>query len=398
MDNAERKDPPARLKIAVYTIAQNESKFVARWMDSMKEADAICVLDTGSTDGTPEMLERLGAKVGREQFVKWRGLADYDMIVRHGKKPWRFDTSRNQSMELCPADADVLVCTDLDEILLPGWRAKLEAAWLGYWREHGEPPTTAQYEYVWNFKPDGSDGTKFLYEKVHLPGTAKWAHPVHEILDYGNLKKRMVRVDGMRLEHHADPTKSRGQYLPLLEMSVREDPEDDRNTHYLGREYMFARRWTDAIATLKKHLDLPRARWRAERAASMRFIARCEGMLGHEQERELWLWKATAEAPEQREAALELAELYQARASKTGKRSDWSLTARAAEICTSRKTRVMSYLTRSEAWGAWPHELLAIALWYSGDRAGAAKAHAEAKAINPDDPIVKGNERWFAAP
>ena len=73
-------------------------------------------------------------------------------------------------------------------------------------------------------------------------------------------------------------------------------------------------------------------------------------------------------------------------------------TARAAEICTSRKTRVMSYLTRSEAWGAWPHELLAIALWYSGDRAGAAKAHAEAKAINPDDPIVKGNERWFAAP
>ena len=29
--------------------------------------------------------------------------------------------------------------------------------------------------------------------------------------------------------------KSRGQYLPLLELSEEEDPEDDRNMHYLGR-------------------------------------------------------------------------------------------------------------------------------------------------------------------
>jgi tetratricopeptide (TPR) repeat protein len=317
------------------------------------------------------------------------------MIVKSGKKPWRFDTSRNMSIDICPPDADVLVCTDLDEILLPGWRAKLEAAWIGYWRKHGEPPTTAQYEYVWNFKPDGSDGTKFLYEKVHLPGTARWAHPVHEILDYGSVKKRMVLVEGMRLEHHADPTKSRGQYLPLLEMSVREDPDDDRNMHYLGREYMFKGRWSDAIATLKRHLDLPRARWRAERAASMRFIARCEGALGHAEARELWLWRAVAEAPEQREAALELAELCQSRANKTQLRLDWSLTSRAAEICTNRKTRVMSYLTRPDAWTSWPWELLAIASWYSGEKAAAKKAHEEAERIEPENEIVKANDRWF---
>jgi hypothetical protein len=28
--------------------------------------------------------------------------------------------------------------------------------------------------------------------------------------------------------HKPDPTKSRGQYLPLLEMSVKEDPTDPR--------------------------------------------------------------------------------------------------------------------------------------------------------------------------
>ena len=48
-----------------------------------------------------------------------------------------------------------------------------------------------------------------------------------------------VTVEGMQLDHHPDPSKSRGQYLPLLELSVQEDSEDDRNVHYLGREYMY---------------------------------------------------------------------------------------------------------------------------------------------------------------
>ena len=83
----EIKAPPTRLKIVVYTIAQNEMKFVERWMESMKEADAICVLDTGSTDGTPETLKRLGAKVGVRRYAKWGTLAEYDSAVRAGKSP-----------------------------------------------------------------------------------------------------------------------------------------------------------------------------------------------------------------------------------------------------------------------------------------------------------------------
>lgn len=43
-------------KICVYAIAKNEMKFIDLWLDSMKEADYIVVLDTGSTDGTYEFL------------------------------------------------------------------------------------------------------------------------------------------------------------------------------------------------------------------------------------------------------------------------------------------------------------------------------------------------------
>ena len=50
------------MKICVYAIAKNEEQFVDRWMNSMREADDICVLDTGSTDGTVEQLTDLGVR------------------------------------------------------------------------------------------------------------------------------------------------------------------------------------------------------------------------------------------------------------------------------------------------------------------------------------------------
>lgn len=48
-----------------------------------------------------------------------------------------------------------------------------------------------------------------------------------------------VSAEGIQLDHHPDPKKSRAQYLPLLELAVSETPQDDRSVHYLGREYLF---------------------------------------------------------------------------------------------------------------------------------------------------------------
>lgn len=382
-----REDRP--LKIVVYAIAHNEAKFVDRWMASMKEADEVVVLDTGSDDGTPDMLRALGAKVETMRFAKWGTVDEYRNILSHGDvKPWRFDLARNESIRLAAKlvpDADILVCTDPDEFFLSGWRAKLESAWRKYRKERGVWPTTATYEYVWNFNQDGSDGVKFLYEKIHSPHGAAWTHPVHEVLSY-SVEKRVVRVDGMRLEHHADPTKSRGQYLHLLELSVEEDPNDDRNAHYLGREYMFYRRWDDCIRTLERHLSLPRATWRAERAASMRFIAKCHGEQGDTERQELWLRRAMLEEPTQREAALELAELLHTR-------KDWMSLVRACEACLAVKERRLSYLTRPDCWGARPYDLYSIGLWYSGRREEAIRANEEAMRLAPDDKRLKDNDR-----
>ena len=69
------------MKVAVYAICKNESKFAERWMASMSEADEIVVLDTGSADDTAEKLRALGAAVTVEAIT-----------------PWRFDAARNRSL------------------------------------------------------------------------------------------------------------------------------------------------------------------------------------------------------------------------------------------------------------------------------------------------------------
>ena len=350
------------MKIVVYAIAKNEAQFVRRWMESMAEADQIVVLDTGSTDGTPDLLRELGAQVTEERIT-----------------PWRFDAARNRSLELVPEDADLCVCTDLDEVFHPGWRALLEKAW--------KPGCSqAVYRYTWNFREDGSEGVVFWYEKVHSRHGFRWTHPVHEVLEWVGPGKRgrKVTVEGMQLDHRADPTKSRAQYLPLLELSVQEAPDDDRNVHYLGREYFFYGRWDDCIRTLKRHLSLPSAVWADERCASMRYIARALVQKGEKAEARRWLWRAVGEAPHLREPWLELAwQLYES--------GEWDGVAYLCRAALSIETRPQTYICEGWAWGSLPWDLLSIGLYRTGRRAEALEAARQALALEPDNARIRRN-------
>ena len=370
------------MKTAVYAICKDEEQFVRRWLDSKGEADVICLLDTGSTDGTLEAAQAwAGEHPGRTLMLKrtayehWQTVEEYDAIKARGGRPWRFDTARNESLDMVPAWADICVCTDLDEVFLPGWREKLEKAW-------GPEVTTARYEYVWNFRPDGTDGVKFYGEKIHRNGVCRWAGPVHEVPAY-SCPRRDVTVN-IRLEHHADDTKSRGSYLPMLELAVREDRSNDRNVHYLGREYVFRGMYGKAVETLKRHLALPSATWPEERAASMRYIARSLEAKGDPDGAELWLRRAADEAPDRREPLTELARLCLAR-------NDWHGTVRWCERALSVTGRPMTYMADPYAWNEGPWDLMSVARWYLGEREYARNCASQAAVLAPGDERIRRN-------
>lgn len=273
------------MKVVVYAISKNESKFVNRWFNSMSEADEIYVLDTGSTDETVSLLNKLGVYVKVEEI-----------------NPWRFDIARNKSLEMVPKDADICVCTDLDEVFDPGWRKKLEDLF--------KDNNRCRYNYIWSFDKYGNPAVNFYQEKIHSRNGYTWVNPVHEVLKCDLEHEKIITTDEITLKHYPDNNKSRSSYLPLLELAVKEEPNNDRNMHYLGREYMFYGKYDDAIETLKKHLEMPNAIWKEERCASLRFISRCYKMKKDYDNAIYYGIKAINECPNVREPYLELAFVY----------------------------------------------------------------------------------------
>lgn len=350
-----------KYKICVYAICKNEEKFVDRWMDSMSEADQIIVTDTGSDDGTVERLRQRGATV----YV--------DTV-----KPWRFDVARNISLDHVPEDADICVCTDLDELFEKGWRQSLEKAWL--------PGTKmAKYIYNWSLKADGTPYVQFYYSKIHSRKDFRWHYPIHEWLLYsGTEPQSIVYPEGIVLNHYPDSSKSRGSYLPLLELAVEEDPEGDRVRYYLGREYMYKGEWEKCIDTLKKHLSLPSAKWNEERCASMRWIAHSYHKLGNLQLAYSWYYRAIAEAPSFRDSYVECAKIAYLE-------KDWPIAFFMIEEALKIKERSKTYVNSGYSWDYTPDDLGAIACYWLGMYDKSLEHAKAALAFSPDDKRLQSN-------
>lgn len=349
------------MKVVVYAICKNEERFVNRWYESMKEADAIYVLDTGSTDNTVKKLKECNIVVQKSEIT-----------------PWRFDVARNKSMAMIPNDADICVCTDLDEVFQKGWRKELELIW-------NKNTTRCRYIYNWQLDVNDKPIISFYSEKIHSRNNFKWIHPVHEVLNYNGIET-YITTDNIILNHYPDNEKSRSGYLPLLELSIKEEPMDDRNMHYLGREYMYYKKWNKSIDTLIKHLNLATATWKDERSASMRFISRCYINLNRFDEAEMWLKKAIKETPYLREPYVELALLYY-QLNNYKKCKKYCL--KALEIMVCEKT----YINETFSWDYTIYDLLSISYFYENDKANAIKNINLALEMNPDDKRLLDNKK-----
>jgi tetratricopeptide (TPR) repeat protein len=190
------------------------------------------------------------------------------------------------------------------------------------------------------------------------------------------------------VSHHPDPSKSRGQYLDLLELAVMEDSHCPRNAFYYARELTFYGKWDEAVIALNKYLAMPEAIWKNERCYAMRLLGKSKEKLGKFDDALKWFKLAIAEASDTREPWIDFAmHCYQ--------KQMWHDCYFAAISALQIKNKQLVYTCDPEVWGAKPHDLAAISAWHLGLKDIAIQQGKEAFKLSPNDIRLEKNLRFY---
>ena len=205
--------------VCLNMIVKNETPVIRRCLDSVRPfIDRWVIVDTGSTDGTQDMI--------RQHFA--------DIPGELHERPWRdFAHNRTEALELARGQADYLLFIDADEIL----RVAGAFAW----------PALDADAYFLHVEYAGT-----IYSRCALVSTRlewRWVGVLHEYLtstpeaQKGNLDwpRIVVSHDGARAR---DPDTYRKD-AEILEKALRDEPDNARYAFYL------AQTWRDAGEPLK---------------------------------------------------------------------------------------------------------------------------------------------------
>jgi tetratricopeptide (TPR) repeat protein len=354
-------------RIAVYSLALNQVSQVERFVASCAEADVVTVGDAGSSDGTPERLTELGATVRR-------------IVVQ----PWRFDLARNAVLALVPGDVDVCIKLDLDEVLLPGWRTALEAAW--------RPDVTRfRYQYSWSRDEASAESYAFATDNIHGRSGYRWNYPCFETLSYyANQPETTVEAPSLRVRQYGSSTGLNFDLLELLNLAVRENSYSDRMTFYHGRELYFQEHWELAEQELERYLHLSTAVWPPERSQAMILLARCCNARQQPEQALRWLLRAVAECPTRREVWCELAQEHH-------NRSRWSQCYAASLEALQIAQPDREYVVEERVWRSLPHDLAAVAAYQLGLYQAACEHGQRAVELEPEEQRLRDNLGFYQA-
>jgi len=205
-----------------------------------------------------------------------------------------------------------------------------------------------------------------------------------------SIQEVACHTDRLLAVHKPDPTKSRRQYLPLLEMSVREDPQDPRNAFYYARELSLNAQWQQSIDECNRYLNLPDADRPNERCYAYRVMSRCYAELGDWEGAMKAARMGVIEAPYTREPWCEIAKL-------TYRRHQWAECYGAAKSALAIEKRESLYTVDPEVWGSMPHDYASIAAWNLGIKDEAIKQVKLALEHSPNDVRLINNLAHYQA-
>lgn len=345
------------MKIAAYVISKDEEKFIRRCLESCADMDLFLLADTGSKDKTVEITQQ------------YRNTRTFDISVQ----PFRFDDARNAALSLVPADIDICVSLDVDEIMVPGWREEVERCWTS-------DATRMSYLFDW------SAGIQFKSDKIHARKGYRWVKPCHECLVPTRITEKFVYSEELLIKHLPDNTKSRADYFPLLEVSYQENPTDPRALLYFGRELLFRKDYERAKQIIEQYRKV--STWQAEKAYATLLVGDIHMHQGNIDLALIYYHDAAYLWPEYRDPFLRLSFYF-------FNLNDWRNAKKYALAAIRIQNRVYHYFEDAKSWSAHPYDIAALSSHFLGERVDALDYGRKALDLEPNDPRLINNLEFY---
>ena len=206
-------------RVMVCSIARNEANRIHEWFASIKEADTIVLLDTGSTDNTVAIANELAKKH-----------ADFRVLSVPFADPAPYDLMRSMSFAQAEPE-DFVMWLDIDERFVSNHDS---CSWVDEVRSLPPEVNALNVRLVF----DSTGELNYFQQKGCRAGTHYWKYSVHEVLTpYGqswcaqaNFWTQHVREEGKTY---------RDNQFALLERDLRLYPRDPRVLFYLVRQHAY---------------------------------------------------------------------------------------------------------------------------------------------------------------
>ena len=356
------------MKIAVYAICKDEEKNIQDFLENVMTADHVVLVDTGSTDRTPELIneakERLNLTYAEALF-----------------EPFSFSQARNFCLAQVPEDVDYCLYLDLDERLEEGWRKKLEPLL-------AHNPTHITMDMVTARDETGQPTNSYYQTRCHMRYGYSWKYPCHEVLQcaipYGD--KRAIS-SSIQVEHFPDLNKDRN-YLHLLEAAADEYPNDQRMLYYYGRELYMDNRPKGALFVLDRACHAKDLWWDKQTASCFKFMALSALKLEDIGLAETYYLKYLSYSTDEAEAWYDIALFYY-------EQKLYHMALGYAKRCinlSQSKSKPSNFLFRDLSCWTWkPHDIAAYCSYHIKDMPGYALHATLACNANPQDERLQAN-------
>lgn len=369
--------------ISVCMIVRNEAPHVEDTFKSIRPfVEELCIVDTGSTDATPEIAQRYADKF--EVFTECNN-AESGLIDD-------FSMARQRSMAL--ASQPWRMWIDGDDVVRNAEHLPQIVASFG-----DTPQAMAIFPYEYDHDHHGNCTCRFYRERVVRggPGDFEWLGPVHEVLVPHNPGTVKRSFDDVVIEHRRRTAKKvveRGRNLRILEAyNLKTGGKDPRTLHYLGLEYGWSGRLDEAIRCHQEYVGV--SGWDEEKCLACLEISKHYQQKGDPQNAIEWALKAMTQREDWGEPYFAMAKAYYEIAQRDGNRRDWERSVSfARRYLETPPTKTMLFTSPMDR-AVEVHRFYNIALNWIGDVQGALSSVDTALKTAPDDPNLLFNRAIY---